>query len=307
MKRLLAIDTDPGVDDALAILMCARHPTIELAALTVCGGNVGLDHTTRNAQRLRHLLKSQVPICPGSALPLLGTAPDAAFVHGSDGFGDASWRDDDALGQIEHEHAALALINLARKHPQQLEILALGPLSNLALALKLEPQLPTLVKKLTIMGAAFTQDGNITAFAEFNIAVDPEAAQIVFDQWAGAAVVDWEATVRFAPTIAWSEQQFASGGMGAQFMRKISRKTLEFKRSIAGAGGLAAPWAWADPLAAFAHLFPERCVFQQAGLEVVLHGASRGATLLNRRRPQLALLTQTDIQAFHACLAEALI
>jgi purine nucleosidase len=305
MKRLLAIDTDPGVDDALAILMCARHPDIDIAALTICGGNVGLDHTTRNAQRLRQLLRLQFPIYAGSALPLLGTAPDAAFVHGSDGFGDASW-DEDALGTIENEHAALALIELARKHPQQLEILALGPLSNLALALKLEPKLPKLVKKLTIMGAAFTQDGNITAFAEFNIAVDPEAAQIVFAHWTGANVVDWEATVKFAPSIAWSENAFAGDGNGAQFMRKISRKTLAFKRSIAGTRGMDAPWAWADPLAAFVHLYPQHCQFMQSGLDVVLHGASRGATLMNRRTTQLALFAETNAAEFHACIEGAL-
>jgi purine nucleosidase len=304
--RQFLIDTDPGVDDAFAILMCLAEGAVHVRALTVLGGNVGLSHTLRNAAQLADHASLPMQVYAGCARPLLGQAPDAAFVHGSDGFGQASLAPPKTV--IEPEHAALAIIAHAKACAGELEILALGPLTNLALALALEPRLPEFVKRLTIMGGALRAQGNITAFAEFNIAVDPESAQSVLTRWPGAVLADWEACVQYAPSISQTEKWFAGAAPGAQFMRQISRKTLAFKLGIAGvasdqAARSTAPWAWADPFAAYVALYPDLVQYLQAGIEVQLSGPARGATLVNVRETRLHLAHQIDIADFHRRLA----
>ncbi|HNR92852.1 MAG TPA: nucleoside hydrolase, partial [Dokdonella sp.] len=164
-KAALLIDTDPGVDDALAILMAHHHARV--AGLCVTAGNVGLAHTVRNALKLVDVVAADTPVFPGCARPLVLPADDAAFVHGADGFGDTGYMA--TRRQPEAEHAALALVRLAREHRGELTLVALGPLTNLALALRLEPALPTLVARLVVMGGAVTGRGNTHRVpAEFN-------------------------------------------------------------------------------------------------------------------------------------------
>src|SRR5699024_8868760 len=172
----LLIDTDPGVDDALAILMASAHADVE--ALTVVAGNVGLDHTVRNARKLVELADAQTPVFPGCALPLvLPPLDDAALVHGADGFGDVGFAE--PAPQAADEHAALALLRLTREHPGELTLVALGPLTNLALALRLDPSLPERVARLVVMGGAVNGHGNtLSVPAEFNIGCDPEAERV---------------------------------------------------------------------------------------------------------------------------------
>ena len=302
--RPFLIDTDPGVDDALAILMCLAAPDIEVQALTVLGGNVALTDTVRNACVLADHARAQNPSCPvkvyaGVGRPLIGAAPDAAFVHGADGFGDAMLPK--PATQPEALHAALAIIATANKFGGELEILALGPLTNIALALALDPTLPSKVKRLIIMGGAITGKGNITAFAEFNIAVDPESAQSVLTSWPNAELVDWEATLQNAPTIAQTESWLASGSANAQLMYAISRKTLAFHQSIDESGlGQAAAWTWADPLAAFVAIRPDLCTFKGYGVEVIMQGPARGATMLDQRKSDVRIASNVQILEFHA-------
>jgi purine nucleosidase len=305
MTRPFLIDTDPGVDDALAILMCIFTSDVRVQALTVLGGNVSLAHTSTNARLLADLAPYPVDVFAGSAQAMLGNAPDAAFVHGKDGFGEAIFAP--ANTPLQPEHAALAIIKKAQQFAGELEVLALGPLTNIALALMLEPKLPELVKSLTIMGGALSGKGNITPFAEFNIAVDPEAAQLVLQRFEGAKIVDWEQTMRFAPTIAQNENWLDTGHPNAQFMRKISRQTLLFKRSIAGALGDEAVWAWADPLAAYAALFPSCCEWRSGDVEVLLSSRARGATIMANHPDRHLALSNLSREDFHqrlkACLS----
>ena len=299
--RPLLIDTDPGVDDALAILLAFSEPSVRVVALTVCGGNVGLVHTLRNACQLSQRAPYPLPVFAGAALPLLEVAPDAAFVHGSDGFGEAKL----AAAQVaaQTEHAALAILRASHEHAGSLEMLCLAPLTNVALALSLDPTLPERVARLTIMGGAVSGLGNITSFAEFNFAVDPEAAKIVTRRWPNYTLVDWEATERHAPSIANSEAWFAAATTNAQFMQQISRKTLAFQQSLNT--GL---WTWADPLAAYAALYPNALLdSSKVAVEVLTEGAARGASLLDRRRTANArVLGSVDQHDFEAALQRAL-
>ena len=302
--RPLLIDTDPGVDDALAILMCFSDARVRVVALTVCGGNVGLIHTLRNACVLADRAPYAVPVYAGASMPMVGTAPDAAFVHGLDGFGQADLPPPRCTPTALA--AALAIIQHADAANGDLEILALGPLTNLALALLLDPTLPQRVRRVTVMGGAVTGCGNITPFAEFNIAVDPEAAQRVFSAWPGCTLVDWEATVRCAPTLAQSEAWLADDSDSARFMHAISRKTLAFKLGLPLDADGTQRWEWADPLAAFVALMDAPSPVERAGIEVLLSGPARGATLLNKRSADHRIATNLDAAAFHQLMQRAL-
>jgi purine nucleosidase len=239
MTRLpLLIDTDPGVDDALAILMAHAHT--DVAALTVAAGNVGLKHTVRNARTLVDLVGAATPVFAGCPSPLV-RAPeeDAAFVHGEDGFGDVGFPE--PKHPAEAEHAALAIIRLTKERPGELTVVALGPLTNLALAVRLDPTLPRRVKRLVIMGGAVTGHGNTGKVpAEFNIGFDPEAAHVVFEAFEMFDLVDWEATVRHAFPDTVYEGWVASGDKRASFFHDVFGTARKFNAEHERTGFIAA-------------------------------------------------------------------
>lgn len=275
-KPQLLIDTDPGVDDALAILMAAEYA--EIAALTVTAGNTGLAHTVRNACRLADLLALDVPVYPGAAEPLLG-APDedAVHVHGKDGFGDAGLPE--PRHRPTHEHAALAINRMSRERPGELTLVALGPLTNLALAVKLDPELPKRIARLVVMGGAVRGQGNTGRLAaEFNIGFDPEAARIVFAAFPAFELVDWELTLRAALDETRVDRWLARGDQRAGFYTSISGLARDYNRRQGRPGVVAA-----DALAMAVAVEPA-VVREQARhhLGVELAGAaSRGMTVVD--------------------------
>ena len=224
-KPQLLIDTDPGVDDALAILMAHAHA--DVAGLSIAAGNVGLGHTVRNACTLVDLLGASTPVFAGCATPLVRLPEeDAAFVHGRDGLGDIGFGE--PVTQAADEAAALALIRLARERPGELTLVALAPLTNLALAVRLDPTLPQRIARLVIMGGAATGRGNTGRVpAEFNIGFDPEAAHVVFEAFPMFDLVDWELSLRHAFDEAAFDGWLDAGDRRAQFYGKISRVARE--------------------------------------------------------------------------------
>lgn len=170
------IDTDPGVDDAVAILLALASPELDVVGITTVNGNVSLEHTTRNARRLLALVgRSDVPVAPGAAAPLCGTARNASEVHGHDGLGDLTWPD---VPEVPTERDAVTLLaDSAAAGP--LTIIAIGPLTNIARLVADHPEVVASIERLVVMGGA-SFHGNVTPAAEFNIWVDPEAARDVF-------------------------------------------------------------------------------------------------------------------------------
>lgn len=306
----LLIDTDPGVDDALALLMAFDSPHHEVVALTIAAGNVGLRHTVANALKLCEVAGVDVPVFAGCDAPLLHPAPDASYVHGRDGFGDIDYPP--AAKQAEAEHAALAMIRLSHVHAGSLVVCMLGPLTNLAVALKLDPSLPQRVGRMVVMGGAVTGQGNTTPMAEFNIGFDPEAAHLVFDAFAAAGkvveVADWEAVIRHGFLHSDVERWLQADHPRAKFYEAISRKTREWSAGLRGER-----WHAADALAMALLVAPEG-VRERAvrPLRVELTGAeTRGATVVdwNRRsgRPDNAeILMAYDQAAFEALIRKAL-
>lgn len=277
----LLIDTDPGVDDALALLMAFNDPRHDVVGLTIAAGNVGLEHTVANALKLCEVVGADVPVFAGCASPLLHPARDAAYVHGRDGFGDVGLAP--AARRAQAEHAALAILRLSHQHAGRLLLVALGPLTNLALALKLDPTLPQRVARLVVMGGAITAHGNVTAAAEFNIAFDPEAAHIVFEAFPRFDLADWEAVLAHSFTHAAAEAWLGADSPRARFYETISRQTRTWSAQRRGSH-----WHSADALAMAHALHPD------AALEVVerpvaieLGGRhSRGATVVDWQRQE---------------------
>ena len=226
-KYTMLIDTDPGVDDAMAILMA--HDRADVVGLSVAAGNVGLQHTVANALKLIDVIGAQTPVYAGCATPLVHAAADAADVHGSDGFGDTGYAP--SARRAQSEHAALAILRASREHAGKLVLVALAPLTNVALALKLDPTLPERVAKFIVMGGAVTGRGNYgTVPAEFNIGFDPEAAHVVFSQWPSFTLVDWEATMHHGLDFDRFEALLARGDARAKFYSSITAKTRAWSR-----------------------------------------------------------------------------
>lgn len=230
MTTPLLIDTDPGVDDALAILMAFAEPTVEVVGLTVAAGNVGLDHTVRNALRLVETAGRDVPVHPGCPAPILPPPASAAFVHGEDGFGDAGLPEPTRAPSTVH--AVDAILAASRRHAGELTLVCLGPLTNLAVALMIDPTLPSRVPRLVVMGGAVDGRGNTERIkAEFNIGFDPEAADVVFRRWPRLELVDWEATMAHGIPFDRLEDWLAAPTPAARLMRAIAEKRHAWVRA----------------------------------------------------------------------------
>ena len=296
----LLIDTDPGVDDALALLMAFADPDHRVVALTIAAGNVGLPHTVANALKLCEVAGVDIPVHAGCPVPLVHPAEDAAFVHGNDGFGDIGYAP--ASRAADPEHAALALVRHAREQSGRLVVVALGPLTNLALAVRLDPLLPERIARLVVMGGAVTGQGNTTVPAEFNIGFDPEAAHVVFAAFPRFEVVDWEAVLRHGFPHAQFERWLAEGDGRARFYDAISRKTRAWAGDRRGDH-----WHSADALAMQVALAPDtsrRAEDRHVAIETEGR-LSRGATIVdwgrrNGQAPNARIHLDVDQVAFEA-------
>lgn len=301
----ILIDTDPGVDDALAILMA--HRFAQVVGLSVAAGNVGLDHTTANALKLVEILGAATPVFAGCATPLLHLAGDASYVHGKDGFGDIGYTR--ATSRATSEHAALAILRLSHEYAGSLVLVALAPLTNIALALKLDPTLPQRVARFVVMGGAVTGRGNYQNIpAEFNIGFDPEAAHIVFSTWPHFELVDWEATVRHGITFARITEMLDVADPRAKFYAAISKLTRDWTLSHGRARLLIA-----DALAMAVALEPAIVTRSETHyVAVEMQGAlTRGATVVDwddrgKAPPNAQIVLQLDHARFEQLIASAL-
>lgn len=189
MTRTLLIDTDTASDDAVALIMALRSWEVRVAAITVVAGNVPVAQATNNALYTAELCGADVPVYSGAEGPLRRKLVTADWFHGADGLGDHGYKP--AKRRAEQGHAVDALIETVRKNPG-IEIVTLGPLTNLAMAFLREQQLAASVRRCVVMGGAPCCVGNVTPAAEFNIWVDPEAARIVFHSGLPIEMVGWQ-------------------------------------------------------------------------------------------------------------------
>ena len=173
-------DTDPGVDDAMALYFALEHPAIEVVGITTTFGNVTVQQAAINALYLTQIAGFEVPVTQGVAAPLAIAAPvPPAHIHGADGLGNLPGRAA-ARTELDPRSSAQFIVDMARAQPEKITLVAVGPLGNLALALAMEPRLPQLLREVILMGGTVLEPGNVSAVAEANIANDPHAAAQVF-------------------------------------------------------------------------------------------------------------------------------
>jgi inosine-uridine nucleoside N-ribohydrolase len=297
MNRVV-IDTDPGVDDAHAIMLAFAHSNTKVEALTVVAGNVGVQQATVNALVVLEMLGRDAPVFAGCADALVWPTPRRATTHGADGLGDGGY----ALParKASAEHAANALIRLANEAPGELTLIAIGPLTNLALAASLDPDLPQKYKRLVVLGGAVRATGNSwNPAVEFNFYVDPEAAAIVLRRWPGVFLVPWETVMDHGLSPEQVEALCSLGTVKAEFFRHSIRN--RYLKQIPGLKMLLEP----DPLAMAVALEPELISHAEARyVEVELGGKlARGQVVVDwfnvtGQPPNANLVLEIDRERF---------
>jgi purine nucleosidase len=238
----LVIDTDPGVDDAHAIMAAFAHPGARIEAITTVAGNVSLARTTANACTILDVLEQDeqgVPVYAGCDRPMVGPVLDAGYFHGADGLGDSGYPP--SRRRVADEHAVNALMRLANESPGELTLVAIGPLTNVAMATRLDPTLPQKYERLVAMGGTIRGVGNVTTAAEFNVHADPEAAAVVFEAWPGLALLSWETTMDHGFTAEQVEALWAVDSPRAEFFRRISSRSIGVLEQIFGRKTLLEP------------------------------------------------------------------
>jgi len=279
--RHVIIDTDPGVDDALALMLAFSSPELRVEAVTTVVGNVSHEKAHRNALKMLEFLGvTDVPVARGAAKPLLRPPLDAEEVHGKTGLGDAVLPEPKLRSD---ERTAVGLIlEKAEELKGRLTLVAIGPLTNIAAAVLAEPRLPDQVAGLVIMGGAFNVTpyghGNVTPVAEFNIWHDPEAAKIVFDSGMQVTAVGLDVTTH--PDSRLSPSRFKEiEGMGTRRSRLVADLCRSLVQRFGG-------FSLHDPLAVAAAADPSLVETRRFVVDVETTGElTRGQTIADRRRP----------------------
>ena len=300
MTRRMIIDTDTAADDSFAMLVGLRHPSAQLEAVTIVAGNVAFDQQVQNAlitieQAGRG---GEVPVHLGARTPLLREWVEAS-AHG-DGKGNHAWPV--PTQAPSDERAAEAIVRIVDENPGEIDIVAIGPLTNIATAVALDRDLPRKTRSLWIMGGCENSIGNITAAAEYNFYVDPEAAQLVLSAGFSTTIVTWTVTLERA---LWTGDQLqelsALGTPLSEFFRILDTPNLEFNRTV-GIDGSTHP----DSLTAMLLVRPDLITAsQRLYVEVDTRpGLTRGYSLMDdrpaRNAPNATVITDIDAPGFFA-------
>ncbi len=277
MEKVI-FDTDPGIDDSMAILFAAACPEIKLLGLTTIFGNTTLEGTTKNALFLKEKFNLDYDVAMGEETPLFiraGKCP--SFVHGDNGLGNIKLPDID-LSKIHHLRAPEYIISKVREFPHEVTIMCVGRLTNLAKALMLDPDLAPLIKKVIIMGGAFGHHGafgNVTPFAEANIAGDPHAADLVYTSELNIDTVGLDVTQEVIMNESYLQKLRDNCHKAGPFIYEISRFYYDFHKKSAGLDGFYVH----DSSAVMCLVRPDLYTFEEGPVRVVCTGPAAGHTI----------------------------
>jgi len=306
-ERLFLIDTDTAADDAVAIMMALAYPGVRVLALTTVAGNVCVDQATRNALKTLDVCgRLDVPVFVGASSPLVREITYATDVHGADGLGD-NWFEE--VGEPATGGAVEAALDLIGRHGPKLTWIALGPLTNVALALRADQETCLRAGRVLVMGGAGDGVGNITPAGEFNMYVDPEAAREVVGSGLPIRVVGWDIARRDALVDReFRERLRASGNPKAEFAYDVTRRLWAFASAKHHAGYM----DLADPSAMAAALEPDLAEWEPRYVDVECAGElTRGALVVDHlgvtgNPPNVELCRRLDAEGFKRLLFDLL-
>ncbi|RMD92143.1 MAG: nucleoside hydrolase [Alphaproteobacteria bacterium] len=308
MARRIIIDTDPGQDDAVAILLALASPEIEVLGITAVAGNVPLALTGRNARMVCELAgRPDVPVFAGCDRPMARALVTAEYVHGKTGLD--GYPLPEPRMELRARHAVDFIIDTLRREPAgTVTLCALGPLTNLATAFERAPDIVERVEEVVLMGGAYFQVGNVTPAAEFNIYVDPEAAKIVFGAGAKLTVMPLDVTHRALVT---RERLAAFRALGTRVGEAVAGWTDFFERyDLSKYGWEGAPLH--DPTVIAWLLRPELFSGRFVNVEIeTLSDLTRGMTVadwwgVTDRAPNATFMGDIDAEGFFGLLTERL-
>jgi purine nucleosidase len=275
MTQRILIDTDPGIDDALAILLALASPELSLDGLSIVHGNCSLEQAVVNGLAVLDLAGAgHVPVAVGCELPLVQPSLLAPETHGNTGLGYAKLPDPRSkpIGQ----HGCDFLIDQILSKPGEITLVAIGPLTNVALAIRKEPRIVRALKDLIIMGGAIRYEGNTTALAEFNTYVDPHAAHIVYHAGIPTTLVPLDVTYQCVLTRPDVDRLLKIDSPVTRFVADSTRFYMEFHDEFQSVQGCVIN----DPLALALTFAPNLCDYRDLPVEVdISGGVSTGKTI----------------------------
>ena len=307
MKQKMWIDTDTASDDAVALILALKSKTTEVLGISVVAGNVPIDLGVQAALYTIEMCKMSTPVHVGAHKPLVRSFSSAQNVHGVDGMGDIGLK---LEGRKPTSHDAIReMIKTFRSAPREIDLVTLGPLTNIALALSIEPEFAKWVRRCVIMGGTAVLPGNVTAVSEFNVWADPEAARIVFDSDLALEMVGWDVSVADAVISDSLAEELASLSSLGKFAMAIQRQVREFCRTETKLDGFDLP----DPIAMSVAL-DQSIVDSELKKHVRVnlgHGDIRGQTLVDHLdvindRNNCRVVLRVNRQKFVKMLREAL-
>ncbi|XP_044466484.1 probable uridine nucleosidase 2 [Mangifera indica] len=287
--RKIIIDTDPGIDDAMAIFLALRSPEVEVIGLTTIYGNVYTTLATRNALHLLEVAeRTDIPVAEGSHVTITkGTKLRIAdFVHGADGLGNQNFPP--PKGKAIEQSAAAFIVEQAKLDPGKVTVVALGPLTNLALAVELDPAFVKNIGQIVLLGGAFSVNGNVNPAAEANVFGDPEAADIVFTCGADVVAVGINVTHQVVMTDADREKLAQFNGKFAQYLSKILEVYFAYHREAYSTRGVYLH----DPAALLVAVNPSLFTYTEGVVRVQTTGITRGLTILYNKQKRFAEVTE---------------
>ncbi len=307
-SRPIIIDTDPGLDDAIAILLAFASPELDVLGLTAVAGNVELSLTAANARRICELAgRSDAKVFAGCSRPILRSYASAATVHGETGLNGAGLPPPQM--PLRREHAVNWIVETVMNNPEKIiTICALGPLTNLALAIVKEPRVASRVREIVIMGGAGPSGGNVTAAAEFNIHADPHAAQVVFESGARLVLVPLDLTRQVRAT---EDRLRRIRAIGSPISRAVTGM-IEFYNVGEGAADGSSAGSLHDPCVIAYLLRPDLFVAESAQVDIETQSArTMGMTVIdtrlsNGRAANCRVLIRADADGFFDLLIERL-
>ncbi|MBQ4863624.1 nucleoside hydrolase [Pseudoalteromonas sp. MMG013] len=280
MKKII-IDTDPGIDDAMAIFLADASDAVDLIGITTTFGNASIENSTRNALYLKDKFSLKAIVAQGANTPLvLPASPPATVVHGDNGLGNIvipTEQQSQAVSQTAHDY----IINSVKAHPHDITLVAIGRLTNLALALNKSPEIASLVKEVIIMGGAFGfngHSGNLTPFAEANVYGDPHAADIVVSADWPVTMVGLDVTQQSIMTNAYINKLKCESSRYGAFISEISAFYAHFYHADLGLDGFYVH----DSSAIVYAIAPEIFTTERGNIRVVTEGVATGHTLFKQ-------------------------